>query len=96
MRTPFSMPDPVALRALVAGAGFAAVQVDTVEVAGEASSAAHLAIGFVRGNPLAGQLAARGIDVDAMVARVRDALAARFGDQPCRAPLSAHVVTATA
>lgn len=96
MLTPFSMPDPALLRALVADAGFAAVRVDTVDVAGEASSAAHLAIGMVRGNPLAGQLAERGMDADAMVARVTEMLARDFGDAPCRAPLSAHVVTAIA
>lgn len=96
MLTPFSMPDPVALRELVASAGFASVRVDTVEVIGEAESAGHLAIGMVRGNPLAGQLAERGIDADALVTRVRDALVHAFGDRPCRAPLSAHVVTAIA
>jgi SAM-dependent methyltransferase len=98
MLTPFSMPDPIALRDLVASAGFGfpGVRVDTVAVTGEASSAEHLAIGFVRGNPLAGQLSERGIDAEAMVTRVHAALAERFGERPCRAQLSAHIVTAIA
>lgn len=96
MLTPFSMPDPLALQSLVEGAGFAEVRLETVDLAGETSAAADLAIGMVRGNPLAGQLAERGIDAEAMVARVTEMLAREFGDMPCRAPLSAHVVTAIA
>jgi len=96
MKTPFSMPDPVALRALVEAAGFAAVRVDTVAKTGEASSAADLATGFVRGNPLWNQLVERGIDADAFQARVEDGLRRAFGDTPCRSALSAHVVTAVA
>ena len=96
MRTPFSMPDPVALRVLVEAAGFATVRVDTVAAIGEARTAADLAIGFVRGNPLWNQLVERGVDADAFQARVEDALRRAFGDAPCSSPLSAHVVTAIA
>jgi ubiquinone/menaquinone biosynthesis C-methylase UbiE len=96
MRTPFSMPDPVALRALVEAAGFASVQVETVAQIGEATSAADFAIGLVRGNPLWNQLVERGIDADAFEVRVADALRNAYGDMPCRSPLSAHVVTAIA
>ena len=96
MLTPFSMPDPTVLHALFVAAGFADVRVDTVDRLGEASSAQDLAIGLVRGNPLAGQLADRGLDADALIARVAAELTARFGAAPCRAALSAHVVTAVA
>jgi hypothetical protein len=96
METPFSMPDPNAVRDLVASAGFRDARVETVELMGEAVSAAHLAFGLVRGNPLAGQLTARGIDAEALMTRVREALVREFGDRPCRAALSAHVVTALA
>ena len=64
--------------------------------AGEAESAAHLATGFVRGNPLWNQLVERGIDADALEARVARALAERFGDHPCRSPQSAHLLVARA
>jgi SAM-dependent methyltransferase len=96
MLTPYSMSDTSALYDLIAGAGFAEVRVDTVELMGEAVSARHLATGLVRGNPLSGQLEERNISAEAMVERVTAALVAKFGDAPCRAPLSAHVVTATA
>jgi ubiquinone/menaquinone biosynthesis C-methylase UbiE len=93
MLTPFSLPDPVALRALIAAAGFATIRVDTVAVVGEASSAADLAVGFVRGNPLWNELVERGIDPAAFQARVEQALRDGFGDAPCRTPLSAHVAS---
>jgi ubiquinone/menaquinone biosynthesis C-methylase UbiE len=96
MRTPFSMPDPIALRALVEAAGFATVHVDTVAQTAEATSAADLAIGMVRGNPLSIQLAERGIDAAGFESRVAEALRRAFGDAPCRSSLSAHVVTAIA
>lgn len=96
MRTPFSMPDPIALRGLVEAAGFATVHVDTVAQIAEATSAADLAIGMVRGNPLSIELAERGIDTDDFESRVAEALRRAFGDAPCRSPLSAHVVTAIA
>jgi ubiquinone/menaquinone biosynthesis C-methylase UbiE len=96
MSTPFSMPDPSVLRALVEAAGFSTVRVDTVALIGEASSAADLATGFVRGNPLWNQLVERGIDAGAFQARVEDGLRRAFGDTPCRSSLSAQVVTAIA
>ena len=96
MALPFSMADPDALRTLVRDAGFADVVVETVALPGEAESAAHLATGFVRGNPLWNQLVARGVDAAAFEAAVAGALAAEFGDRPCISPLSAHVVTAVA
>jgi len=96
MLTPFSMPDREALRALVVEAGFSNVEVETVSHTGRAESAASLATGFVRGNPLWNQLVERGVDAPAFEAAVTAALAARFGDRPCDSPLSAHVVTAIA
>jgi ubiquinone/menaquinone biosynthesis C-methylase UbiE len=96
MRTPFSMPDPDELRALAHDAGFAAVRVDTVAKVGEAVSAADLAAGFVRGNPLWNQLVDRGVDAVAFEAKVAAALARTYGEAPNRSPLSAHVLTALA
>lgn len=96
MLTPFSMCDREALRALVAGAGFSKVEVETVEVIGESESAGDFATGMVRGNPLWNQLVERGVDAPAFERAVATALAARFGDRPCRTPLSAHIVTAIA
>jgi ubiquinone/menaquinone biosynthesis C-methylase UbiE len=96
MLIPFSMPDPAALRALFRDAGFAQVEVETVQRTGDSASAADLAVGFVRGTPLWNQLVERGIAGPVFERVVTDALAARFGAQPCRSPLSAHVITAIA
>jgi ubiquinone/menaquinone biosynthesis C-methylase UbiE len=96
METPFSMPDPAALKKLVEDAGFSDVRVDTVATIGESPSAADIAVGFVRGNPLFLQLSERNVDLDAFEAKVADGLAKAFGEAPCRMPQSAHVVTAIA
>lgn len=96
MKTPFSMGDAGALKALVEAAGFAQVRVETVATTGESTSAADLATGLVRGNPLYNQLVERNVDADALQAEVAAALARKFGERPCRMPQSAHVVTATA
>jgi len=96
MKVPFSLPDPDELRALVHDAGFREVRIQTVAKVGEAPTAAHFATGIVRGNPLWNQLVERGVDAPAFEAAVTEALRATFGDEPCRHPLSAHVVTAVA
>lgn len=96
MLTPFSMPDPSVLRALVVASGFSDVRVETVEATAAASSAADVTVGLVRGNPLWNQLVERGTDAPAFERAVREALVRRFGDQPCCSGLSAHVVTAVA
>ncbi len=86
MGIPFSLHDTAALRELTGG------QVETVQIMGVAESAASMAIGFVRGNPLWNQLVEREVDGAAFQARVEAALAERFGDRPCRTPMSAHFV----
>jgi hypothetical protein len=83
MQVPFSMPDPAELRALADAAGFTRVTVETVAKSGEASSAADLAIGFVRGNPLWNQLVERDIDAHGVQQRFADGLRRTFGDAPC-------------
>ncbi|MBV8762642.1 MAG: methyltransferase domain-containing protein [Deltaproteobacteria bacterium] len=88
MAIPFSLHDAAALQALTGG------QVETVAILGVAESAASMATGFVRGNPLYNQLVERGIDAAAFQARVEATLAERFGDRPCRTPMSAHLVVA--
>ena len=96
MLTPFSMHDPHEHERLATEAGLRGIRVETVAKTGEAESAASLATGFVRGNPLWNQLSERGVDAPAFEARVTAELARRFGDRPCKTPLSAHVLTAFA
>lgn len=94
MSMPFSLHDRDALVARVREAGFTRVEADTVARDGIAASAADLARGFVRGNPLFNQLVDRALDIDALEREVTEALAARFGAAPCVTPMSAHVITA--
>jgi hypothetical protein len=61
-----------------------------------AESAAHLATGFVRGNPLWNQLTERGVNAEAFERTIASKLAHAYGDSPCASPLSAHVLTAFA
>ena len=91
---PFSLHDARAICELFEADGFE-VRSDTVEMTSNAVSAADLAIGLVQGNPVALQLTERGVDVAKYEAEVAAALAARFGDEPCRPPLSVHVFVAT-
>jgi SAM-dependent methyltransferase len=91
---PFSLPDPDAVIALARAAGFSDARAETIEHTAIADSAADLAAGLVRGNPLVAQLAAAGIELAAFEAKLAAALAARFGDRPCCSPLSAHLFVA--
>jgi SAM-dependent methyltransferase len=93
MKVPFSMGDAGALLELAAAAGFDGLRVDTVGITGEAETAAHLATGFVRGNPLWHELSQREVDAPAFEADVTRQLAHHFGDRPCRMPMSAHILT---
>jgi ubiquinone/menaquinone biosynthesis C-methylase UbiE len=106
--TPFSMADADATRALVEGAGFARVEVETVARVARAPSAADLARGLVSGNPLALQLAERGAVIADLERALASALVAECGDTvrlenpgttpdvTVRGRLSAHVFTARA
>lgn len=96
MAIPFSLGDAKALHALGDSAGFASVKVETVVLPGVAESATSFATGLVRGNPLWSQLVDRGLDAAAFQAQVAAALAAEFGDSPCKSQLSAHILTAVA
>jgi ubiquinone/menaquinone biosynthesis C-methylase UbiE len=96
MKTPFSMGQAHELERLATEAGFHGIRVETVAKQGVAESAAHLATGFVRGNPLWNQLSERGVNGEAFERTVAAKLAHAYGDTPCVSPLSAHVLTAFA
>jgi SAM-dependent methyltransferase len=94
-RTPHGYCDVAAVRADVAAAGFGITTIDTVDLAGRAPSARHVAIAFCQGTPLRSEIEARDA---ARLAEVTDRAAAlitaRFGNGTIAGPLHAHVVTA--
>lgn len=57
-------------------------------------SALALATGMVRGLPVASALTDRGLELDTVVTRVAEALAALGGNAPFQSPMQAVVCTA--
>ena len=96
-RTPFGDHDPIEHRQRTEAAGFHDVSVEGVACESHAESAAHFAVGLVRGNPIAIAIEERGRLSHAEVEQfVAESLRAELGDLPMRSPLHAWVVTATA
>jgi hypothetical protein len=94
--TPFGFSDRNALRAVVEGAGFKEVRMDTLRKSGESESAAHFATGLVLGNGVAAAIRERNsVPIETVELAVRDALARELGSTPCRTPMQAVVVMAT-
>ncbi len=93
--TPFGWNDQAAIRAAFAGAGFGEVTIEVVNRAVSAVSAKDLAIGVVRGNPVAVAIQERLGDAHE---RIIDAVAAELartgGAAPWRSQLRALVVRA--
>jgi ubiquinone/menaquinone biosynthesis C-methylase UbiE len=92
---PFGFHDVAEIRRLVTDAGFADVQIETIDATGESPSSAEAAIGLIRGNPCINVIMQRAPErlgeIESLAART---LAERFGDKPLRLPLRAHVVLA--
>lgn len=93
-QVPFSMYDGEATRELVVDAGFSDVTVIPVRFTAEAPSARHAAVGLVRGNPVLAAIEERDtVGADEIIEAVAAALARELGDNPMRAPMSAHIVS---
>lgn len=91
---PFSLHDRDALRRRLDDAGFGEIRIEPLELPLRADSAADLAIGLVRGNPVAHAIVDRGGDLDEIERAVADALAPAA--TPFESRMSAVVVTARA
>jgi len=95
-RLPFGYSDKKELERVVRAGGFAHVEAQTVEFPCVAPSAEDAARGFIEGTPVAVELSERGVtDMTPVRRAVTEALAKEFGDRPCRATMSAVVVTAS-
>jgi SAM-dependent methyltransferase len=90
--TPYGYHDRDRIRAEMAAAGWERVELTDVDLPGETAAAADVANGFSYGTPLSHDLAARGADVDAVVAQMADALAAAGGERPFRVLHAAIVI----
>lgn len=94
-KTPFGWFDRGEIERLVRAAGFDQVSIEAVTFPSVAPTADDAARGLVEGTPVAGQLRERGVtDTEPVVRAVAEALAARHGRSPCRAPMRALVIEA--
>jgi ubiquinone/menaquinone biosynthesis C-methylase UbiE len=95
-RGPFSYGDPERIRSDLSDAGFADVQIDTVELMSRAPSAHDAAYGLTYGSPMGVELAEYGGDaLDRTFAKFSADARAMEGPNGFEAPMSAHIVTAT-
>jgi len=94
-RTPHGHHDIATIREMLAQAGFAGVEIETVEKRSRAPSHRDPAIGFCQGTPLRNEIEARdpGRLAEATEAAAA-AIAARFGSGPIDGRIQAHVITA--
>lgn len=93
---PFGFHDPDLIRSMLGQAGFADVKIESVPKEARSTSAGHAAIGLVRGNPVVNAIQERGgVEVEAVIAAVEEALRASYGDSPLKAKMRALVVIAS-
>jgi ubiquinone/menaquinone biosynthesis C-methylase UbiE len=94
-RTPFGYHDADVIRSELASAGFADIEIETVDKVSRAPSAAHVALGLCKGTPLHGEIEARAAArLDEVTDVAAEALAARFGASAFDNRMRAKVATA--
>jgi len=94
-RTPHGYHDPAAIRAQLSEAGFAAIDIDTLEERSRAASARDVAIAYCQGTPLRNEIEARRSGgLEEATAAASAELARRFGNGPVDGRISAHVIIA--
>jgi ubiquinone/menaquinone biosynthesis C-methylase UbiE len=96
-RVPFGWNDPAEIRRQLEVAGFARIEVETVEKATRALSAAVAAEGLCKGTPLRSELESRAPGrLDAITSAVAEAVTTRLGNATVENRMSALVVVASA
>jgi ubiquinone/menaquinone biosynthesis C-methylase UbiE len=94
-RTPHGYHDVAVIRDQLGQAGFARVEIETIEKRGRAPSPRDPAIGFCQGSPLRSEIEARDAGrLQEATAAATNALAARFGTGPIEGKIQAHVISA--
>ncbi len=95
-QVPFSLHDTGELSALLTSAGFEDVRAETLALDCVSPSAREAALGLVEGNPVIGAIRERiPGEVPRVLAAVAEELARRFGDNPVRCRMRAHVCSAS-
>jgi SAM-dependent methyltransferase len=94
LNTPYGWNNRAEIERTTRAGGFAKVEITELSFPSEAPDAASAAGAYLNGTPLAADLADRKADMGAIQSRVADALAARFGNAPCRSTMSALVIEA--
>ncbi|QRM57496.1 class I SAM-dependent methyltransferase [Sinorhizobium sp. BG8] len=83
------------IRRELAEAGFHSITVDNLDLPSEAASASDAAVAFCQGTPMRGEIETRAPgDLNAVTAKVTEALERRFGRGPIESTMRANVVTA--
>ncbi len=88
---PFGFYEADRIRALLERAGFKSIEASLVTLPCRSSSAADLAIGLVRGNPVSSAIEERGVDVEDVIRAVSEKIAERYGAAPVESTMQALV-----
>ena len=94
-RMPYDMGDPALLRQLLAGAGLTATRIETKRIAIAGADPRRIATGQIRGTPRATLIEQRGLQLEAVIDKVTDALTITGGD-PYSGQAQAVIVQAMA
>jgi SAM-dependent methyltransferase len=93
---PYGFGDPEPWRAMLETHGFAEQRIEAVAIEARSPTARELAVGLVRGTPMANMIEQRGGDFERIAEAVAAALAEFGGEAPFRSPQRALVFTARA
>jgi len=88
---PFGFFDTDLIRGMLGRAGFKAIEVSRVTLPCRSPSAADLATGLVRGNPVATAIEERGVDVEDVIRAVSQRIAEQCGSAPVESTIQAFV-----
>jgi ubiquinone/menaquinone biosynthesis C-methylase UbiE len=95
-RIPFRYHDRVLIERDLRAAGFATVEIETVELRSRAASARDVAIGMTQGTPMRSEIEKRGPEALAAATEAAEQALRQFVTPAgFDAPMSAHIVTAT-
>jgi ubiquinone/menaquinone biosynthesis C-methylase UbiE len=93
---PYGFGDPEPWRAMLDAHGFAEQRIEALPIEVQSPTAHELAVGLVRGTPMANMIQQRGGDFERIAEAVEAALAEFGGAAPFRSPQQAVVFTARA